>query len=104
MRRVPRLRKDILKRLSEAGAFNSFDGTAHRREALWQSALAVRPVTAPEDFLDQWNDDHQAGKPQSDHGGMPRGPILKQGRIKAFEARGKSENRKVRLPRVAVDA
>jgi error-prone DNA polymerase len=38
------LRKDTLKRLAEAGAFNSFDGTAHRREALWQSELAVRPA------------------------------------------------------------
>lgn len=45
VQRVPGLRKDLLKRLAEAGAFNSFDGTAHRREALWQSSLAVRPVT-----------------------------------------------------------
>ena len=45
VRRVPGLRKDILKRLAEAGAFNSIDGTTHRREALWQSELAVRPVS-----------------------------------------------------------
>jgi len=45
VRRVPGLRRDMLKRLADAGAFNSFEGTAHRREALWQSALAVRPVT-----------------------------------------------------------
>ncbi len=49
VRRVPGLHKDALNRLAEIGALNSLEGTEHRREALWQSELALRPVS---DLLD----------------------------------------------------
>jgi len=45
VRRIPGLHKDSLNRLAEAGALNSLEGTEHRREALWQSELALRPVS-----------------------------------------------------------
>jgi error-prone DNA polymerase len=49
VRRVPGLRKEEVNRLAEVGALNSIidsiRGTAHRREALWQSELALRPVS-----------------------------------------------------------
>ena len=48
--RVPGLRKDELRRLSEIGALNSIEN-ADRRKALWQSELALRPsgpLLAPE--------------------------------------------------------
>ena len=45
VRRVPGLHKDALNRLAEIGALNSIEGTEHRREALWQSELALRPVS-----------------------------------------------------------
>lgn len=41
-RRVPELRKDELRRLAQIGALNSIENTAHRRDALWQSELALR--------------------------------------------------------------
>jgi error-prone DNA polymerase len=44
-RRIPGVRNEQLNRLAEAGALNSLEGTRHRREALWQSELAVRPVS-----------------------------------------------------------
>ena len=43
VRRVPELRKPELNILSEAGALNSLEGH-HRRQALWESELAARPV------------------------------------------------------------
>jgi error-prone DNA polymerase len=43
-RRVPLLQKEEMNRLAAMGAFNSI-GAAHRREALWQAALSVQPVT-----------------------------------------------------------
>jgi error-prone DNA polymerase len=42
-RRVPELQKDELSRLAAIGALNSI-GARHRRDALWQSAYASRPV------------------------------------------------------------
>ncbi len=42
-RRVRGLRKDELRMLAETGALN-FIGESHRREALWQSELALRPA------------------------------------------------------------
>lgn len=42
VRRVPGINKREVRALSMAGALN-FDGTVHRREALWQSELAIRP-------------------------------------------------------------
>jgi error-prone DNA polymerase len=42
VRRVPGLNKREVRALSLAGALN-FDGTVHRREALWQSELAIQP-------------------------------------------------------------
>jgi error-prone DNA polymerase len=41
--RVRELRKDELDRLAEIGALNSL-GEAHRRDALWQTQRAIRPV------------------------------------------------------------
>ena len=41
-RRVPIINKREIRSLSMAGALN-FDLTVHRREALWQSELAIRP-------------------------------------------------------------
>lgn len=40
--RVPELNKKEIRALSIAGALN-FDNTVHRREALWQSELAIQP-------------------------------------------------------------
>jgi len=42
VRRVPGINKREVRALSMAGALN-FDGTVHRREALWQSELAIQP-------------------------------------------------------------
>jgi error-prone DNA polymerase len=42
--RVPELRKDELRNLSEIGALNFITGSpTHRRAALWDSELAIRP-------------------------------------------------------------
>jgi len=55
VRRVPGLRKEELNSLAEAGALNFMgEAESHRREALWRSELAARPVgelleTASED-------------------------------------------------------
>jgi error-prone DNA polymerase len=40
--RVPKINKREIRSLSIAGALN-FDNTVHRREALWQSELAIQP-------------------------------------------------------------
>jgi error-prone DNA polymerase len=42
--RVPEISKDELTALADLGALNHLGGTRHRRDALWQSALALRPV------------------------------------------------------------
>ncbi|MGP0076006.1 MAG: DNA polymerase III subunit alpha [Bryobacteraceae bacterium] len=43
--RVPELRKDELRKLSEIGALNFItDSPTHRRAALWDSELALRPT------------------------------------------------------------
>jgi error-prone DNA polymerase len=42
VKRVPRLNKREVRALSMAGTLN-FDGRVHRREALWQSELAIQP-------------------------------------------------------------
>ena len=45
VRRVPGLRKEELNSLAETGALNFMGETeSHRREALWRSELAARPV------------------------------------------------------------
>ena len=44
-RRVPSLNKTQLNKLAAIGALNFNLGAEHRRDALWQSELAVRPVT-----------------------------------------------------------
>ena len=41
--RVPEINKREIRALSLAGALN-FDNTVHRREALWQSELAIQPT------------------------------------------------------------
>ena len=43
--RVPEINKREIRALSLAGALN-FDNTIHRREALWQSELAIQPAGA----------------------------------------------------------
>ncbi len=42
--RVPEISKDELTALADLGALNEIGGKRHRRDALWQSALALRPV------------------------------------------------------------
>jgi error-prone DNA polymerase len=42
--RVPEISKDELTALADLGALNELGGKRHRRDALWQSALALRPV------------------------------------------------------------
>ena len=42
-RRVPELRKDEVRLLASIGALNQLEA-GHRRDALWQSELALRPV------------------------------------------------------------
>ena len=45
VRRVPHIRKEELNSLAQAGALNFIrDEPSHRREALWDSELAARPV------------------------------------------------------------
>jgi error-prone DNA polymerase len=45
VRRVPAIRKEELNSLAQAGALNFIrDEPSHRREALWDSELAARPV------------------------------------------------------------
>jgi error-prone DNA polymerase len=44
-RRVPRLSKEELRSLAELGALNEIDSSKrHRRDALWQTELALKPV------------------------------------------------------------
>jgi error-prone DNA polymerase len=43
--RTPGLRGEHLNRLAAAGALNSLEHVKDRREALWQSELALRPVS-----------------------------------------------------------
>jgi len=43
IRRVPEINKREIRALSLAGALN-FDGTVHRRQALWESELAIQPA------------------------------------------------------------
>ncbi|HTB10833.1 MAG TPA: error-prone DNA polymerase [Bryobacteraceae bacterium] len=42
--RVPEISKDEMTALADLGALNQVGGQRHRRDALWQSALALRPV------------------------------------------------------------
>jgi error-prone DNA polymerase len=42
--RVPEISKDELTALADLGALNHIGGSRHRRDALWQSALALRPA------------------------------------------------------------
>ncbi|MEP7362097.1 MAG: OB-fold nucleic acid binding domain-containing protein, partial [Acidobacteriota bacterium] len=44
-RRVPSLQKAHMNKLAAAGALNFNLGAEHRRDALWQADLAVRPVS-----------------------------------------------------------
>jgi error-prone DNA polymerase len=44
-RRVRRLAKDELRALAELGALNRVGATKHRRDALWKSELALKPVS-----------------------------------------------------------
>ncbi len=54
VRRVPLINKREIRALSMAGALN-FDNTVHRREALWQSELAIQP---PGDLFDSVSSPH----------------------------------------------
>jgi error-prone DNA polymerase len=49
IRRVPEINKREIRSLSLAGALN-FDGTLHRRQALWDSEVAIQPVGSLFDF------------------------------------------------------
>jgi error-prone DNA polymerase len=42
--RVPEMSKEEMTALADLGALNELGGKRHRRDALWQSALALRPV------------------------------------------------------------
>jgi len=42
--RVPEISKDEMTALADLGALNELGGKRHRRDALWQSSLALRPV------------------------------------------------------------
>jgi error-prone DNA polymerase len=42
--RVPELQKDELRQLAEVGALNSLRAGTHRRDALWQAELALKPA------------------------------------------------------------
>jgi error-prone DNA polymerase len=42
--RVPEISKDEMTAMADLGALNTLGGNRHRRDALWQSALALRPV------------------------------------------------------------
>jgi error-prone DNA polymerase len=42
--RVPEISKDEMTALADLGALNELGGKRHRRDALWQSALALRPM------------------------------------------------------------
>jgi error-prone DNA polymerase len=41
---IPEISKDELTALADLGALNHIGGSRHRRDALWQSALALRPA------------------------------------------------------------
>ena len=45
VRRVPELQKVNMNKLAASGALNFLPGMSHRRDALWQSELAIRPVS-----------------------------------------------------------
>src|SRR5581483_3463947 len=45
VRRVPELQKVHMNKLAAIGALNFIPGANHRRDALWQSELAIRPVS-----------------------------------------------------------
>lgn len=67
--RVPEINKREIRALSLAGALN-FDNTIHRREALWQSELAIRPEGTLFDLPEHGQPareftDTQAGSPRS---------------------------------------
>lgn len=60
--RVPQLNKREIRSLSIAGALN-FDNTVHRREALWQSEIAMRPLGDLFEYADTACDQPSLKKP-----------------------------------------
>jgi len=63
--RAPQLRKDELRKLSEIGALNFIPQTpTHRRAALWQSEVAIRPAGPLFASLDQ-SDSHSPLAPMT---------------------------------------
>lgn len=58
-RRVPALRKDEIRMLSQSGALNSLRDAGSRRNALWQSEWAIRPAGPLLDHLEP----QQSGSP-----------------------------------------
>jgi error-prone DNA polymerase len=54
-RRVPELQRDELRQLARIGALNSIQGI-HRRDALWQSELALKPVGPLLEMLEPANE------------------------------------------------
>ncbi|MEK7856001.1 MAG: error-prone DNA polymerase, partial [Acidobacteriota bacterium] len=55
--RVPQINKREIRALSLAGALN-FDNTVHRRQALWQSELAIQPTG---DLFDKTSPPYKGG-------------------------------------------
>ena len=67
--RVPEINKREVRALSLAGALN-FEGTIHRREALWQSELAILPAG---ELFDSRGLTVRAGSHFDDAGALPHG-------------------------------
>ena len=73
IRRVPEINKREIRALSLAGALN-FDGTVHRRQALWEAELAIQPTGTLFDIQEGGEAEkhsfsaHRAAQPEEDFG------------------------------------
>jgi len=74
VRRVPEINKREIRALSIAGALN-FDNTVHRRQALWESELAIKPIGAL--FESECGSPHEVRA--SSHSKCERTPLLRAG-------------------------
>ena len=96
--RVPEINKREVRALSMAGALN-FDNTVHRREALWQSELAIKPAGELFDnarlgrsicgeacLTDTSPLDHAATPPLVEDGGIDANPIEAATEKQSFSA------------------
>jgi error-prone DNA polymerase len=73
--RVPEINKKEIRALSIAGALN-FDNTVHRRQALWESELAIRPKGSLFEF---------------ENGGIAADPLLTASEKHSFSANRAAE-------------